>query len=86
MENFMLLDAGLGNLVIFVGGMAIAGFGIGGLILVIKSISTIRNELKNTWVIPEETIIEDNPMIDPQYSAGYSNTDMENGSKKNDGE
>ncbi|MBR3517245.1 MAG: hypothetical protein IKO10_13135 [Lachnospiraceae bacterium] len=48
METFMLLDAGLGNLVVFGGGLAFAGFLIGGIVLVIKSVKVIRQEIKKT--------------------------------------
>ena len=47
METFML-DAGLGNLVVFAGGLAFAGFLIGGIVLVIKSVKVIRQEIKKT--------------------------------------
>ena len=48
METFMLLDAGLGNLVVFGGGLAFAGFLTGGIVLVIKSVKVIRQEIKKT--------------------------------------
>ena len=48
METFMLLDAGLGNLVVFGGGLAFAGFLIVGIVLVIKSVKVIRQEIKKT--------------------------------------
>jgi hypothetical protein len=41
------MDAGLGNFVVFVVGPIFAGFVIGALYLIIKSIIVIRRELKN---------------------------------------
>ncbi len=47
MDHFILMDAGLGNFVVFVVGPIFAGFVIGALYLIIKSIIVIRRELKN---------------------------------------
>ena len=47
MDHFILMDAGLGNLVVFVVGPIFVGFILGALYLIIKSIRVIRRELKN---------------------------------------
>ncbi len=47
MNHFILMDAGLGNFVVFVVGPIFVGFLLGALYLIIKSIRVIRRELKN---------------------------------------
>ncbi len=47
MENYMLLDMGLGGLVMVAGGLAVIAFLLTGICLLAKSIGVIRRELKN---------------------------------------
>ncbi|MBO4909617.1 MAG: hypothetical protein J6I66_02825 [Lachnospiraceae bacterium] len=47
MNHFILMDAGIGNFVVFIVGPIFVGFLIGALYLTVKSILVIRRELKN---------------------------------------
>lgn len=55
MNHFILMDAGLGNFVVFVVGPIFVGFLLGALYLIIKSIRVIRRELKNEKASEKET-------------------------------
>ncbi|MBR3516280.1 MAG: hypothetical protein IKO10_08200 [Lachnospiraceae bacterium] len=55
MEQFMLLDAGLGNIVYLGGFLAIPAFLIGATFLIVRGVMIIRRELKNEQTGSEQT-------------------------------